>query len=109
MLHASCVARGERAIALVGKSRSGKSTLAAMVAQRGLCLVSDGMTLFDPQTGSLWIGSGHCKLSDESIEQLGLRPADYPHVTEERLKRYVNAPGPPSPMRFEAFRCLRGR
>ena len=97
MLHASCISYEGRAIALVGRSRAGKSTLAAIMAQQGCSLVSDGVTLFEPSTLGLRNGRRLCKLSDESIAQLGLSADEFPYVTEDRIKRYVTAPGPPPP------------
>lgn len=40
-LHASCVAIGDRAAAFIGRSHSGKSTLAAILASRGARLLGD--------------------------------------------------------------------
>jgi hypothetical protein len=40
-LHASCIAQGENGLALLGPSRSGKSTLAMALTQRGFRLISD--------------------------------------------------------------------
>lgn len=45
VLHATTVARGGRAVALVGPSGVGKSTLAAALLERGYALVADEATL----------------------------------------------------------------
>lgn len=44
-LHASCVAIGEEAVLLVGRSGAGKSDLALRLIDRGACLVSDDYTI----------------------------------------------------------------
>lgn len=50
MLHAAVVARGDRAVILPGDPGAGKSTLTAALVNRGWRLLSDEMTLLDPDT-----------------------------------------------------------
>ncbi len=50
VIHGSCLEIGGRIVSLVGKAGAGKSTLAAMLSQRGAKLVSDGMTPVDPDS-----------------------------------------------------------
>jgi serine kinase of HPr protein (carbohydrate metabolism regulator) len=52
-LHASCVAKGGRAILIFGRSGSGKSDLALRLIDRGAQLVSDDYTLVRPAGGAL--------------------------------------------------------
>lgn len=47
VLHASAVARGERALAVVGASGMGKSTLAALLCARGASFVTDDLLRVD--------------------------------------------------------------
>ncbi len=51
-LHASAVCRGADVYAFAGKSRAGKSTLAAALAARGLDFVTDDVLVLDPLFGS---------------------------------------------------------
>lgn len=50
-LHGSAIARGGRAIAIVGRSGAGKSTLAASLIERGFALVADDTVLAFNESG----------------------------------------------------------
>lgn len=52
-LHASCVARDQRGLVLLGPSRSGKSTLAMALTEAGFRLLSDDRTFFSVRRGKL--------------------------------------------------------
>ena len=52
-LHATCVARGGRAVLLLGRSGSGKSDLALRLLDHGFTLVSDDRTLVRREGGLL--------------------------------------------------------
>src|SRR5262245_18578785 len=47
VLHAACVARGERAVLLMGRSGAGKSSLALEAVRRGFQYFSDELTVTD--------------------------------------------------------------
>ena len=53
LLHASCVAIGERAVLITGGSGSGKSDLALRLIDRGAMLVADDGTLVRSEDGLL--------------------------------------------------------
>lgn len=53
IIHASCVARGERGILIAGRSGSGKSDLALRLLDRGAVLVSDDYTAVRAEEGVL--------------------------------------------------------
>jgi hypothetical protein len=61
-LHASCVAIDGKAVAIVGPSGQGKSTLAAVLAARGATLLTDDVCriLFERQ--NVWAVPGSCRL-----------------------------------------------
>lgn len=53
MIHAAAVARGDAALLLPAHSGAGKSTLAATLAHRGWRLLTDEITLIDPDDGTI--------------------------------------------------------
>jgi hypothetical protein len=53
-LHASCVARDQHGLVLIGPSRSGKSTLAMALTEAGFRLLSDDRTFCSFNQGKLW-------------------------------------------------------
>jgi hypothetical protein len=74
VLHASAVIVGEAAVAFMGMSGMGKSTIAAAFAARGHAVLSDDVIAIsvDPSgRASVSPGSRQLKLSDESAVQLG--------------------------------------
>ena len=54
VIHASCVAIGERGVLLRGASGSGKSDLALRLIDRGARLVSDDYIALHVENGQLW-------------------------------------------------------
>lgn len=52
-LHASCVAIGDRAVLIEGRSGTGKSDLALRLIDRGAVLVSDDYTVLTRRDGAL--------------------------------------------------------
>ncbi|NJL81867.1 MAG: hypothetical protein HC890_00665 [Chloroflexaceae bacterium] len=80
-LHASAVAVGDRALALVGPSGSGKSTTAAALTQQGYPAVSDDvLPLVERDNGFLAVpGYPRLRLWEDSVEVLcGDRDAPTP-------------------------------
>jgi hypothetical protein len=61
-LHASCVAIDGRAVALVGPSGRGKSTLAGALAVRGFTLLTDDICRVLIDAGRVWAVPGSCRL-----------------------------------------------
>lgn len=68
VLHAACLARGDQALILPAPPGSGKSTLCAALAQRGWRLLSDELTLIDPQTLRIWSLARPVSLKNASID-----------------------------------------
>jgi hypothetical protein len=54
-LHASAVSFGDRAIAFVGSEGAGKSTTAAMLAQKGYAVVSDDVVALTERQGAFYV------------------------------------------------------
>ncbi len=61
-LHASCVAIDDRAVAFVGPSGRGKSTLAAFLAARGFALLTDDVCRIVFQRQHVCVVPGSCRL-----------------------------------------------
>lgn len=76
-LHASAVLFGDALVAICGESGDGKSTLAAMLIERGGQLLADDMLVVtrEPPFCAAGPGAGAMKLSGLSLSQLG-RAAD---------------------------------
>jgi hypothetical protein len=96
-LHASAVERGGRAVALLGASGRGKSTLATVLARRGSSLVADDVCVLD------FSGSGPrlipvdrwVKLWRQTLEHLGEAPAalERTYSSDDKYRLYP-APAP---------------
>jgi hypothetical protein len=54
-LHASAVSFGDRAIAFVGSEGAGKSTTAAMLAQKGCAVISDDVVALTERQGTFYV------------------------------------------------------
>lgn len=52
-------------------------------------MISDGMTVVDPESLRVRAGLRRWKLADESLQRFGLEPANYDFVNEACVKRYV--------------------
>lgn len=77
-LHASCVAIGDRAVLIEGRSGAGKSDLALRLIDRGAQLVSDDYTLVRRSDGRL-IGSPPATIAGK-IEIRGIGIVEMQHV-----------------------------
>ncbi len=93
-LHASVVAVGDGAIALVGPSRAGKSTLALALVQRGARHVSDDVAVITEHDDVITVVAGRPRLRTlaDSARALGrpfstLQPV-WAHETRRPPKRY---------------------
>jgi hypothetical protein len=72
-LHASVVRNGEGAVAFLGRSGQGKSSLAAHLAQRGFVVLADDICLIDPEQAEMQVipTAPWLKLWRNSLETLG--------------------------------------
>lgn len=91
-LHASAVLHGGRIVGFSGHSGTGKSTLAAMLAQRGLPLFTDDLLIFDPRTATTYAGPKDLKLWDDAVEALGLDVTERVRSDASLDKFFVRAP-----------------
>lgn len=95
VLHASAVLLDGRAVAFVGVSGEGKSSMAAAMHARGYAIVSDDVTAID-LTGTFTVHPGFPRLKlDPAVAQVLEIPAEtltviHPHLTE---RGYFNATG----------------
>jgi len=91
-LHASAVALGERAIALVGPAGAGKSTLAAALARRGHAGLSDDVLALGRAGGDVIVHPGptRIRLWPESVTALYGWPDALPRLTPTWDKRFLD-------------------
>jgi hypothetical protein len=89
VLHASAVAVDGGAIAIMGASGWGKSTLAAFLHSRGCLLIVDDIVAIRLIAGvpHVYPGFPQMKLWPDSLHSIGERPDDFPRLYEEREKR----------------------
>ncbi len=111
-LHASAVATPKGAVAFLGCSGFGKSTLAAALAARGYPLVTDDVAAIEhldaPDLWAVHPGPGHLKLWPDSLAALGLDADSLPPVRPGMEKRFFSLPPAGSrPHRLAAL-CVLG-
>lgn len=87
-LHASCVAIGDRAVLITGRSGSGKSDLALRLIDRGGRLVSDDYTLVVRQ-GRTLVASAPATIAGR-IEVRGIGIVAMPHVAHAPVSLLVD-------------------
>ncbi len=93
VLHASCVARGELAMAFAGPSGSGKSTLAAAFCRRGWQLVSDDALAFASLSPPrVDVAYPSVRLWRASLRSMGAHDLELPRVAADRDKRLLSMP-----------------
>lgn len=68
IIHAAAMERGGRAVILPAPPGAGKSTLCAAVASRGWRLLTDELTLIDPDSHAIIPNARPISLKNESIE-----------------------------------------
>jgi len=90
-LHASAVAIGNQAIALVGPQGVGKSTTAAAFARLGYPVLSDDVVPIREQGGDFLVSPGYPRLNlwPESVSALYGSPATLPPITPNWDKCYL--------------------
>ena len=89
VMHASCVAFGDLAVAFLGDSQMGKSTIATACYLAGARYVADDATAFDVADTTVVPAYPRAKLWPESAQAVGLDPADWPEVFRGMGKRSV--------------------
>jgi hypothetical protein len=91
-LHASAVAVGDQAIALVGSSGAGKSTTAAAFASLGYPVLSDDILPLSEENGQIMVGPGYSRLRlwPESARILYGSEDSLPRLTPTWDKRYLD-------------------
>jgi hypothetical protein len=90
-LHASVVKIDDRAVAILGRKKSGKSTCAAGLTQMGAALLSDDMAVLSPKNDGFLVHPGYpqIRLWPQSIEAIYPGRGDLPKVYSHREKRYL--------------------
>lgn len=98
IIHAAVVERGGRAMVLPAPPGSGKSTLCAGLVNRGWRLLSDELTLIDPQSGELVPLARPVSLKNKSIEVIkAFAPeARFGPLTRDTVKGTVSHMRPPA-------------
>ena len=91
-LHASAIAIGEGAIALIGPGGVGKSTTAAAFARRGVAVLADDVVALNDSGHAFLVQPGypHVRLWPRSVEMLYRSSDALPPLTPNWDKRYLN-------------------
>jgi hypothetical protein len=91
-LHASAVAVGEQAIAIVGPAGAGKSTTAAAFARLGYGVLSEDVVALESRDGHLHVQPAYpcIRLWPESVQALFGSPDALPLLTPNWDKRYLD-------------------
>ena len=77
LLHASCVAIGDRAVLLMGDSGSGKSDLTLRLIDRGARLVSDDYTECERRGDALFVSPPSTIAGKMEVRYIGVVPMPY--------------------------------
>jgi hypothetical protein len=91
-LHASAVAVGDQAVALVGPAGAGKSTTAAALAGHGYRVLSEDVVALVPASGGFYVQPSYpcIRLWPESVEALFGAADALPLLTPNWDKRYLD-------------------
>src|SRR5260370_41636294 len=91
-LHASAIATGDKAIAIVGPSEAGKSTTAAAFAKLGYSVLSDDVVTLDERNGRFLVHPGYARIRlwPDSAEALYGSADVLPRLAPTWDKRYVD-------------------
>lgn len=95
-LHASVVALGDAAIAILGPPGAGKSTTAAAFARLGHAVLSEDIAALDIREESIWVQPGYPRINlwPHSVESIFGAADALPLVTPAWGKRYIALDGP---------------
>jgi hypothetical protein len=90
-LHASAIAVGDQAIALLGVPGAGKSTTAAAFARLGYSILSDDIAVLDDQGSRFLVQPGYPRVNlwPDSVRSLFGSEDDLPHITPTWGKKYL--------------------
>jgi hypothetical protein len=90
-LHASAIAVGDRAIALMGAPGAGKSTTAAAFAHRGFPVLSDDVVALSDRGDHFLVQPGYPRVNlwPDSVRTLCGSEDALPHITPTWGKRYL--------------------
>jgi hypothetical protein len=101
-LHASAVALADRAIAFVGSEGAGKSTTAALLARKGLAIISDDVVALVERDGSFYVYPAYPYLSlwPDSVAMVYGPDKKLPSFSPHWDKRLLSLAG--NDLRFEA-------
>lgn len=91
-LHASAIAAGDRAIAIVGPAGSGKSTTAAAFAERGYCVLAEDVVTLRDAGDEFLVQPGYpsIRLWPSSVEALYGSGVSLPKLTPTWDKCYLD-------------------
>ena len=103
VLHASCIALGEKGLLILGPSGAGKSALALTLMAHGADLIADDRTLIRAEQGQL-IASAPETLQG-LIEARGMGLLRAPHRPQTRLSLAIDL-GQPEPDRLPPLRHI---
>lgn len=89
VLHATAVAIGGRALAILGEKGAGKSTLAAALTRRGHRLLSDDVVAIEERDGAsvAFAGTASLKIQPEAARALGVDPGTLAPLHPDNEKR----------------------
>lgn len=90
-LHASSIAVGDRAIAIMGAAGAGKSTTAAAFARLGYPILADDVAVLDDRGGTFLVQPGYPRVNvwPDSARSLFGPEEDLPQITPTWEKKYV--------------------
>ena len=90
-LHASAIAAGDYAVAFVGSPGTGKSTLAAALAQKGFPVLSDDIVALTEEEAGFYVQPGYPRLNlwPDSVRLLFGHEDALPSITPTWDKRYL--------------------
>jgi hypothetical protein len=91
-LHASSIAVGDRAIAIMGAPGAGKSTTAATFARLGYSILSDDVAVLDDQGSTFLVQPGYPRVNlwPDSARTLFGPQEDLPRITPTWGKKYLS-------------------